>query len=293
MEDKKLETVPMPEPAEDPEMSIPEVPDEKPVPPQPEKAPKADRGQSLKHFVVLALFVGLIILMGLTPIGLIPLGFINVTILAVPVVVGTLLLGWKSGLVLGAAFGGVSFASALMKPSALVATLMGVSPVYVFLLCVLPRLAVPMVAWGVNRFFEKRSGSPSADYLTAAVCGCLFNVLVFLVVPTWLKNAGLSEALTSTFTALIGFAVNILIGYGMFRMLGLRDKATAVSAVCGSLTNTVLYLGMMLLFYVIAGIDSAKVLTLIGGTALLAGSAEAAVAGILCTPILNALRRLK
>ena len=251
------------------------------------------REHTLKDWVLLALFVAIIVLLGLTPVGMIPLGFINVTILAVPVVVGTLLLGWQDGLVLGAAFGGVSFASALMKPSSLVATLMGVSPIYVFLLCILPRLCVPLAAWGVNCFFEKRSGSPTADYLTSSICGCLFNLLTFLVVPGWFRDAGMSDALSTTLTALIGFAVNIAIGYGMFRLLGMKGKATAVSAVAGSLTNTVLYLGMMLLFYIIAGIDSAKVLALIGGTALLAGAAEAAVAGILCTPILSALRRLK
>ena len=54
-----------------------------------------------------------------------------------------------------------------------------------------------------------------------------------------------------------------------------------------------LYLGLMLLFYILCGIDASGVLSLIGGTALLAGSCEAAAAAILVTPILTALKRIR
>ena len=44
-----------------------------------------------------------------------------------------------------------------------------------------------------------------------------------------------------------------------------KHIAVAVAAACGSLTNTVLYLGLMLIFYMMAGIDNTAVLTAIGG----------------------------
>lgn len=185
--------------------------------------------KQLGNLVLLALFVALIVLLGFTPLGLIPLGFINVTILCVPVIVGTLYMGWKNGLILGLAFGLTSFASALMKPSALVSTLMGALPVLVALMSIVPRLLVPLTAYAVHA-----------------------------------------------------------------RLRGKRENlAVGVAAVCGSLTNTVFYLGLMLLFYVLCGIDTASVLSLIGGTALIAGTCEAVAAAVLCTPILLALRRLK
>ena len=49
----------------------------------------------------------------------------------------------------------------------------------------------------------------------------------------------------------------------------------------------------MLLFYIICGINSEKVLALIGGTGLIAGTAEAVVAAILSTPILAALWKVQ
>ena len=185
--------------------------------------------QKLKAFCILAILAALIFLLGLTPLGLIPLGFVNVTILCIPVIVGTLYLGRKSGLILGATFGLVSFISALIKPSTLVATLMGKSPLLVALMSILPRLVVPLTAYAVYQAMNKQN----------------------------------------------------------------ETVRTAVAAVFGSLTNTVLYLGLMLFFYVLAGLDTAGVLALIGGIALLAGGCEAIVAAILCTPILAAVKKIK
>ena len=185
--------------------------------------------RKLNNLVLLSLFVALVILLGLTPLGLIPLGFINVTILCVPVIVGALYMGPKDGLVLGLSFGAVSFYGALTRPSSLVATLMGKSPVLVFILCFLPRILVPLVACLADR-----------------------------------KLAGRTHRLASS----------------------------AVAAALGSLTNTVLYLGLMLLFYIFCGIDTTSVLALIGGTALIAGSCEALAAAILVPPVLAAVSRI-
>lgn len=72
-----------------------------------------------------------------------------------------------------------------------------------------------------------------------------------------------------------------------------KSRAVPFAAAAGSLTNTVLYLGMMLLFYVMMGIDSQSVLALIGGTGLIAGSAEAIVAALISTPVLAALWQVR
>lgn len=185
---------------------------------------------STARLTLTALFVALILLFGLTPVGLIPLGFVNVTILCVPVIVGTLLLGLKTGLVLGFCFGTVSAMSAFGvwgTPSSLAAALVAASPALALIMCYLPRLLVPVVSYFVYRLFAGNH-----------------------------RNS---------------------------------NKAVPFAAIAGSLTNTVFYLGLMLLFYVIMGINSEKVLALIGGTGLIAGSLEAVVAAVLSTPILAAL----
>ena len=188
--------------------------------------------KKLYNMVLLALFAGLIFLMGQTPLGLIPLGFCNVTLLVIPVAVGTIYMGWKNGLILGATFAATSLLSALTKPSALVATLMGASPSLAIVMTVLPRLCIPLVIWGMN----------------ALLC----------------------------------------------RLPKMKQPlAAAISSACGSLTNTILYLGLMLLFYILCGIDNTTVLTTIAAVAGGAGPLEALAAAIIVPPILTALWKIR
>lgn len=193
----------------------------------------ASRGFShakLVNLVLTSIFIAFILLLGLTPLGLIHLGFINVTLMCIPVVVGTLFLGLKTGIVLGFCFGTISALSAFGitgTPSSLVAALMAKSPLLVLLMCYLPRLAVPVVAHWVYKLISKGKAA--------------------------------------------------------------YKRAVPFAAAAGSLTNTVLYLGLMLLFYVLMGIDSKEVLTLIGGTGLLAGGAEALAGALISTPVLAAM----
>lgn len=80
--------------------------------------------------------------------------------------------------------------------------------------------------------------------------------------------------------------------YRLFARKNILKAGIVPAAIAGSLTNTVFYLGLMLLFYYIAGLNSATILGLIGGTGAIAGSCEAAVAAIISTPVLLALFRL-
>ena len=185
--------------------------------------------KKLRNLVLLALFIALIFLLGQTPLGLIPLGWCNVTLLVIPVAVGTLYMGLKNGLILGLAFGATSFLSALMRPSVLVATLMGESPILTAIMTFVPRLCVPLVIYELNKVLSRR----------------------------WSK-------------------------------LG-----PAIACACGSLTNTVLYLGSMYLFYNALGINSEAVLTAIVTTAGGAGPCEAIAAGLIAPPIAAALRKIK
>lgn len=198
--------------------------------------------KKLTRMVLLALFTSLVILLGTTPLGLIPLGFINVTILCVPVIIGTLMLGLKSGLFLGFMFGCVSVFAAITRPSALVSTLLGASPVLVVVMSMLPRLLVPLAAHVAFRLLLRIAPASSA---------------------------------------------------GRTRKSPTAYIAAAAAAALGSLTNTVFYLGLMLLFYVLCGISTTQVLALIGGTALIAGTLEAAANAVICPAVYIALSRTK
>ncbi len=272
-----------------------------------------NKKNKITQLVILALLVALIILLGFTPLGLIPLGFINVTILCVPVVIGTLFLNWKHGLILGFSFGFVSFISAITKPSALVATLMASSPILTGVMSFLPRLCVPLVAWIVYNWMIKKT-EEKANKSASLIFGALLATLLGLIIILFLYLSGIFSLPKSgdtiayelsrnnmlllmgcivLLTAICGFLTAIFLSSGWFQKFIVKHAPAAVAAVCGSLTNTVLYLGMMLFFYVMCGIDTAAVLALIGGTALIAGLSEAAIAAVLVPPILTAVKKIR
>jgi uncharacterized membrane protein len=187
--------------------------------------------QSTFQLTATATLSALTLLLGLTPLGIIPLGFINVTILSIPVIIGTLSLGLKSGLVLGLSFGLASLFRAFTSPSGLVAPLLQNNPVLVVLMCLIPRLLIPVFASSVYRI-------------------CQQNQMI-------------------------------------------KKLALPLAAVAGSLSNTVLYLGLMLLFYMAAGLNAEAILTIISTTAAIAGGCEALAAAILTTPIVSAVSKIQ
>ena len=183
--------------------------------------------QKLVRFVVKAMLCAITFVLGITPIGIIPIPPANVTIMHIPVIVGTIVFGLPTGLLLGGVFGLTSVIRAFTAPSALVAPLLGSSPLLVILMSVCARLMIPVVTFLVFRRISRK-----------------------------------------------------------------RERlAAGLAAGLGTLTNTVCYLGLMLLFYMLCGIDSKTVLSVIAGVGALNGSLETVAAVIICTPVSLALLR--
>ena len=240
----------------------------------------------MRGFVLTALFIALILLLGLTPVGMIPLGFINISLLGVPVVIGTLFLGLKTGLVLGFCFGAVSALSAFGiygTPSALAGALVAANPFLAALMCFVPRLLIPVFSHLVFAALSRRKTSEAGKTTHGrAVIGTAVYLAVVGALFVW----------KGVYKMWYMDALALASAVGVYILLSKQREAVAVSAVIGSLTNTVFYLGLMLLFYMVMGIDSEKVLVLIGGTGLIAGTVEALINAWISTPVMMALWKL-
>lgn len=107
----------------------------------------------MKNLTKLSLLSAIIIILAVTPIGFIPLGFMRATTIHIPVIIGGILLGWKSGAALGFVFGLVSFLNNTFNP---VITSFVFTPFYNFadfsggmqslIICFVPRILVGVVA---------------------------------------------------------------------------------------------------------------------------------------------------
>lgn len=151
--------------------------------------------------IQVALFAALIVIMSSTPIGYIPLGFMRATIIHVPVILGSILLGPKKGAILGFIFGLTSFVNNTMNP---LVTSFVFTPFYSLgefkggigsiIICFLPRILVGVFPYFVYRglYFllkEKKSG----QYIslgTAGVIGSLTNtILVMGLILVFFKDS--------------------------------------------------------------------------------------------------------
>lgn len=105
--------------------------------------------QKIREMTILAMFIAIIAIMGFIPnLGFITIGLISYTIIPIPVLIGGVLLGRKSAIWLGLAFGVVSMIRG--------ATSAGFDYLFIFpWVSVLPRFIFGLVIYDIYRFFLK------------------------------------------------------------------------------------------------------------------------------------------
>ncbi len=151
------------------------------------------RRAELRDNAFLSILVAIIFILTFTPIGFINLVVIKATIIHVPVIIGSVLLGPKRGAVLGASFGLASLISNSTTPSLLSFAFSPLMPVpgldrgslMALFVCFVPRILVGIVPWYVNvlveRLFVKRGKVTQTVSLTiSAVAGSMTNTILVM-----------------------------------------------------------------------------------------------------------------
>ena len=161
------------------------------------------RNQKIRTMVLTAMFIGIMTLMTFVP----QIGFIQITpdiaftLLHIPVLVGAYLYGWKYGLVLGFAFGFLSFLRALVSPTT-VLDAMFVNP----LISIVPRILFGLAA---GLFFEllRRFKSIYVRWIFVALsCGILtlFHSALVLTMLGLFEGPGIGASYGTDYWILMG-----------------------------------------------------------------------------------------
>ncbi|MBD5560289.1 MAG: ECF transporter S component [Clostridia bacterium] len=129
--------------------------------------------------VCMAVLVALMLLFGFTPIGYIPMPFADLTLMCLPVLIGTFVLGLRAGFGLAVVFILTSLLQLVTKPSALALVMLETNPLLCVLNLILPRLLIPFAAWGVWKALERRW--PRLSLAAGSAAGSLINTAVFLL----------------------------------------------------------------------------------------------------------------
>lgn len=146
------------------------------------------RNEKVLGMVQLSMFTAIIVLLAFTPmIGYIPLGITRVTIIHIPVILGSLLLGWKKGAFLGFVFGLTSLIMNTINPTAtsFVFTPFGTigstqGNFASLLICFVPRILVGVVPAWVNRFCAKHHWNKYLRYSLSAILGSMTNTILVM-----------------------------------------------------------------------------------------------------------------
>ncbi len=130
------------------------------------------------YMVEMALLISIIILMAFTPLGYLRTPGVEITFIMIPVVIGSVLLGPKAGMILGGVFGITSFIQCFgMSPFG--ATLLSINPILTFLTCMIPRLLMGYFSGMAYRLLKK-SDNNLVPFGAASLTGPLTNTLFFV-----------------------------------------------------------------------------------------------------------------
>lgn len=192
--------------------------------------------QSAKYrdFVLLALFAAIILLLAFTPIGFIQLPLIKATIVHVPVIIGSILLGPKKGAILGGLFGLTSLISNTMTPTLLSFAFSPAIPApgttsgnwLSLVITFIPRILVGIVPYYVFVLLQKlMKKNTKAEYFSLAVAALLgsFTNTVFVMGTMFLlfKDA---------YAAAKGIPVDAVLG-AVLAVVGTNGVPEAIAAV--------------------------------------------------------------
>ena len=147
-----------------------------------------NKKQSTKtlELVQLSLFAALIVIMAFTPfLGYIPLVFTMATLIHIPVIIGSLLLGPKKGSILGALFGLTSLLNATFNP---VPTSFVFSPFYSggnfcsLIIAFVPRILIGIVPYYVYKLIVGLIHKKDSTFalVVAGLAGSLTNTLLVM-----------------------------------------------------------------------------------------------------------------
>lgn len=198
----------------------------------------SDNGKKSLQTAQLALFSALIILLAFIPgIGYIPLGVTRATIIHVPVIIGSIVLGPKMGAVLGGVFGLTSLISNTLTPTVTSFVFtpffegagLGGNPLSL-VICFVPRILVGVVPYfvykGVIKLLNKIKGKETVSLITAGICGAMTNTILVMGMIYLFFGESYAKAKEISYDALLGVIL------GIIGVNGVLEAITAAALTC-------------------------------------------------------------
>ena len=140
----------------------------------------ANKGLSKSKILSLtenAMLAAIVVLMAFTPVGYLQIGLVKMTFIMIPVAVGAITLGEKSGAFLGLVFGITSFVQCFGL-DIFGTTLMSINPIYTFIMCLVPRVLMGYLCGLVYKALARFKKGVAV--VVASLSAPIFNTVFFM-----------------------------------------------------------------------------------------------------------------
>lgn len=169
----------------------------------------------IRRLAFLAMLCAVVLVMSATPIGYLRVGPVEITFLAIPVVIGSIVMGPLEGGIIGAVFGATSFAQ-FFGIDPMGTAFLAFNPFFSAIMCFVPRILIGVFSGLVYRGMAKHFFKPLGE---------------------------ISEPVRKNFFSRVALFVKL--GYRKIR----SSLPYIVSAFVGSITNSIFFTGFLLLFF--------------------------------------------
>ena len=181
---------------------------------------------TIKEFAATSLLAAIILLMTFTPFGFINLAVINATIVHVPVIIGSILMGPRAGACLGGIFGLASVIRNTISPTILSFAFSPLVPVpgaergslVAILICFLQRVLVGIVPHYTRRVLETiplLKKSNAIGLFLSGVAGSVTNTILVMHLIFFLFKDAFAQARNVPVDAVYALVVSIITANGI------------------------------------------------------------------------------
>lgn len=201
------------------------------------------------NLVTVAVFAAIIIIMAFTPmLGYIPLGAIRITIIHIPVIIGSIILGPKYGAVLGGVFGMTSLVNNTVAP---VLTSFVFTPFYSIggvggnfwslVICFVPRILVGVIPFFVfkacMKIFKNNKKGEIGALVVSGLAGSLTNTILVMNMIYIFFGDSYAQATNNTIDALYGVILGIIAVNGVPEAIGAAVLTAAIGKILLRIKN--------------------------------------------------------
>ena len=134
---------------------------------------------SVKDLTTTGMMIAIILLMSFTPLGYLRTAGLEVSLITIPVAIGAMIIGPRAGLLLGTVFGLTSFYQCFgMSPFG--AALLGINPLYTFLVCVPTRALMGWLTGIIFKGVERLDRSKTTCFFIGGFIAAVLNTVLFM-----------------------------------------------------------------------------------------------------------------